>query len=295
MTLGMAIHGAETEEGNASHSNCRGDRKREKRRRDDDETEDEEEEKRTRNEEEELEAASLEDSIAFTDTLIALKIIRAQFPKIERVAVQPFVLRSQLYSSIKDRTQVDRELEALRKEEVLRIFKLNTGQDDHAIMFIDDYLKQVEAARIRIEAKHPDEVVVFSWFRSFVLPSKNQVSVSHLELCELLSSGGEVKDKHVSLLINAGLLTRQLVDSNSYWFSIPNIGLLLKSLSQGRKELQSFLNRRKYKEMLLSPLEKRRLRFSQLDMRFHLRDLIGSGHLKIVQTPAGSLVRVAKE
>lgn len=292
MTLGMAIHEAEPEEGNASHSNCRGGR-REKRRRDEDEKE--EEEGRTRNEEEELEAASLEDSIAFTDTLIALKIIRAQFPKIERVAVQPFVLRSQLYSSIKDRTQVDRELEALRKEEVLRIFKLNTGQDDHAIMFIDDYLKQVEAARIRIEAKHPDDVVVFSWFRSFVLPSKNQVGISHLELCELLSSGGEVKDKHISLLINAGLLTRQLDDSNSYWFSIPNIGLLLKSLSQGRKELQSFLNRRKYKEMLLSALEKRRLRFSQLDMRFHLRDLIGSGHLKIVQTPVGSLVRISKE
>lgn len=57
MTLGMAIREAETE-GNASHSNCRGDR-REKRRRDEDEKEDEEEEKRTRNEEEEWEAASL--------------------------------------------------------------------------------------------------------------------------------------------------------------------------------------------------------------------------------------------
>lgn len=293
MAISEAEVEAEAEEGNASHSNCHGDRRIKKRRRDEDEKEDEEE--RTRNEEEELETASLEDSITFTDTLIALKIIRAQFPKIERVAVQPFVLRSQLYSSVKDRTQVDRELEALREEEVLRIFKLNTGQDDHAIMFTDDYLKQVEAARIRIEAKHPDDVVIFGWFRSFVLPSKNQVSISHLELCELLSSGGEVKDKHISLLINAGLLTRQLADSNSYWFSIPNVGMLLKSLSQGRKELLSFLNRRKYKEMLLSPLEKRRLRFSQLDMRFHLRDLIGSGHLKIVPTPAGSLVRVAKE
>jgi len=26
---------------------------------------------------------------------------------------------------------------------VLRLFKLNTGQDDHAVMFFDDYLKQV--------------------------------------------------------------------------------------------------------------------------------------------------------
>lgn len=30
-----------------------------------------------------------------------------------QVSVQPFVLRSQLYSSLKDRTQVDRELEVI--------------------------------------------------------------------------------------------------------------------------------------------------------------------------------------
>ncbi|XLT39963.1 hypothetical protein HN873_071255, partial [Arachis hypogaea] len=58
------------------------------------------------------------------------------------VSVQPFILKSQLYSSVKDRTQVDRELESLRRDKVLRIFKLNTGQDDYAIMFLDDYIKQ---------------------------------------------------------------------------------------------------------------------------------------------------------
>lgn len=34
-------------------------------------------------------------------------------------------------------------MQSLRREKVLRIFKLNTGQDDHAIMFSDDYLNQV--------------------------------------------------------------------------------------------------------------------------------------------------------
>ncbi|KAL0419753.1 UNVERIFIED_CONTAM: hypothetical protein Sradi_1388800 [Sesamum radiatum] len=63
----------------------------------------------------------------------------------------------------------------------------------------------------------------------------------------------------------------------------------------GRKELLSFLSRRKYKEMMMATLEKKRLRLSPLDMRFHLRDLIGSGHLKTVQTPSGLIVRVAKD
>ncbi|XP_055831726.1 uncharacterized protein LOC129900731 isoform X2 [Solanum dulcamara] len=198
---------------------------------------------------------SLEENFNFSDTLVALRMMRAHFPRIDKVSVQPFILRSQLYSSVKDRTQVDRELESLRREGVLRTFKLSIGQDDHAIMFLDDYFSQ----------------------------------------CSLLSLGGKVKEEHISLLINAGLLTRQLIDPNMYWFAIPNIGSILKGLSQGRKELMSFLNRRKYKEMAMAALEKKRLRLSPLDMRFHLRDLLGSGHLKTVEGPTGLVVKVVKD
>ncbi|XP_054789999.1 uncharacterized protein LOC129295447 isoform X3 [Prosopis cineraria] len=201
------------------------------------------------------ETPSLENDLTFSDTMVALRIMRAQFPQIEKLSVQPFILKSQLYSSVKDRTQVDRELESLKRDKVLRIFKLNTGQDDHAIMFLNDYLNQ----------------------------------------CSLLSLGGKVKDSDISLLINAGVLTRQLIDPNMYWFAIPSIGSLLKGLAQGRKEIMSLLNRRKYKEMMLSSLEKKRLRMSPLDMRFHLRDLIGSGHLQTNSTPTGLVVRVSKD
>lgn len=47
--------------------------------------------------------------------------------------------------------------------------------------------------------------------------------------------------------------------------------------------------------MMLAPLEKKLLRYSPLDMRFHLRDLIGSGHLKTAKTPTGLVVRVSKD
>lgn len=47
--------------------------------------------------------------------------------------------------------------------------------------------------------------------------------------------------------------------------------------------------------MMMAPLEKKALRFSPLDMRFHLRDLIGSGHLKTSKTPIGLVVRVSKD
>ncbi|KAM4077391.1 hypothetical protein ACJW30_12G134800 [Castanea mollissima] len=187
---------------------------------------------------------SLEDNLSFTDTLVALRMMRAQFPRIDKL---------------------------LRREKVVRIFKLNTGQDDHAIMFLDDYLNQMENVVKRFEEKKEGDLDVFKWFRTHVINSKLEPSIEHQEL------------------------TRQLIDPNMYWFAIPNIGSVLKGLSQGRKEVLSSLNRRRYKEMMLASMEKKRLRFSPLDMRFHLRDLIGSGHLKTVQTSTGLLVRVSKD
>ncbi|MBA0715319.1 hypothetical protein Golax_014222 [Gossypium laxum] len=295
--------------------------------------------KKRRREEEEIEAEnrdanhslSLEQNLSFSDTNVALRMMRAQFPQIDKVAIQPFILQSQLYSSVKDRTQVDREIESLRRDKVVRIFKLNTGQDDHGIMFFEDYLKQLEHVVKRMEEKKQGDVDVFKWFKGHVIESKLEPSIEHEELVAifmcisvcmfvsiihglsllqyaLLSLGGQVKDGHMSLLINAGLLTRQLIDPNMYWFAIPNIGSVLKGLSQcctysvlillglqGRKELLSLLNRRRYKEMMLAPLEKMRLRLSPLDMRFHLRDLIGSGHLKTAHTPSGIVVQVSKD
>ncbi|XP_017414702.1 uncharacterized protein LOC108326007 isoform X11 [Vigna angularis] len=213
--------------------------------------------------------SSLEDDLTFTDTSVALRIMRAQFPHIQKGSVEPFILKSQLYSSVKDRTQVDRELESLRRDKVLRLFKLNTGQDDHAVMFLDDYLNQIDRVVKRMEGKKVEEYEVFGWLKTHVLDSKLETGIEHQELCSLLSLGGKVKDSHISVLINAGVL--------------------------GRKEIISLLSRRRYKEMMLSSLEKKRLRTSPLDVRFHLRDLIGSGHLRTDQAPTGLIIRVSKD
>jgi len=205
--------------------------------------------------------------------------------------------------------------------------------------------------------------------------------------CSLLSRGGDVTDKHITLLMNAGLLVSNflfivlrslsqvvwlylyhlfsclsistpsmkikwsifslpiltncillfmldsffLPDSPTYWSKyllvfysknwphierpIPGLCTLIYIFSscftklptwtsftiwvscvvQGRKEILSLLNRRKYKEMLLSSLENTKLRLSPLDTRFLLRDLIGSGHIKTVQTPTGLLARISRD
>ncbi|KAE8681765.1 Cysteine-rich RLK (RECEPTOR-like protein kinase) 8 [Hibiscus syriacus] len=215
--------------------------------------------KKRRREDEEIEAVdsdanhslSLEQNLSFSETSVALRMMRDQFPRIDT---------------------------SLRRDKVVRIFKLNTGQDDHGIMFLDDYLKQCLALFVR-------DVCVVAILLSRL----------HFDSVCNIFAGGRVKDEHISHLINAGLLTRQLIDPSMYCFAIPDIGSILTGLSQGRKELISLLNRRRYKEMMLAPLEKKRLRLSPLDMRFHLRDLIGSGHIKTVHTPTGMVVWVSKD
>jgi len=117
--------------------------------------------------------------------MIALQLMCTQFPKLEKLVVQPFVLQSQLYSSVKDRTQVDRDLESFKKGKVLRIFKLSSGQDDHAIMFMDDYLKQVAFAIKRSGGEDQDGSEVFEWFERYVVPSKLDVSINQLELVSI--------------------------------------------------------------------------------------------------------------
>ncbi|XP_048137516.1 uncharacterized protein LOC115757451 isoform X3 [Rhodamnia argentea] len=187
---------------------------------------------------------SLEQSLTFSDTLVALRMMRAQFPHIDKVSIRPFVLRSQLYSSVVDRTQVDRELESLRRTKVLRIFKLNTGQDDHAIMFLDDYLNQIERAVKRMEEKNVHDLEVFEWFKIHVIDTRLEPNISHQDLCSLLSLGGKVKDNQISVLINGGVIIRQLIDPSMYWFAIPNVGSMLKGLSQA-KDSESYMSQQK--------------------------------------------------
>ncbi|GAQ90379.1 hypothetical protein KFL_006330060 [Klebsormidium nitens] len=234
-----------------------------------------------------------------SDVLAAIQLLHSQFPKVrKKVDVLPVILRTQVYSIVKNRTDVDREAEVLKHRRRIRLFKLVTSGDDYAIMLWDDYTAQVRQAQAQAASKSPPEhVVVFDWFLESVLPGHVEVGISHALLWRLLSGPGRppVREYHVSLLLQAGLLVRQLADSTAFWFAIPNVGLLVKSVVQGRKELIGYLSRRKYREMLHTELSRKNLRYSILGMRFHLRDLLGSGKAFTVSTTVGPLIRLARD
>lgn len=51
------------------------------------------------------------------------------------------------------------------------------------------------------------------------------------------------------------------------------------------------LRKRQYSEMLEKDAEKKKLRTSTLGMRFHIRDLVGGGNVKRMQTTCGALLK----
>lgn len=68
----------------------------------------------------------------------------------------------------------------------------------------------------------------------------------------------------------------------------------MKSVAKGRAEVLGLVSRRKYGELFERDLAGRKLQRSKLDVRFHVRDLVGHGDLERVATTAGPLLRAVK-
>ena len=59
-------------------------------------------------------------------------------------------------------------------------------------------------------------------------------------------------------------------------------------------QLHGLVSRRRYGELPERELQGRKLQRSALDVRFHIRDLVGMGMLERVQTTSGVILRAPK-
>lgn len=64
--------------------------------------------------------------------------------RVDMVIVTP-AARGHSYTILANRTAVDRELTAMRKDNVLRTFRLNTGREDWGVMSTEHYLRLVSS------------------------------------------------------------------------------------------------------------------------------------------------------
>jgi hypothetical protein len=159
-----------------------------------------------------------------SDTLAALHLLRAQFPKLPGVRglrgsraqqqharefmqsphgrltarallttlqVPPFALTTQLYTVLQDRTVADRELDALRRANEVRLVTLPS--EDCAVALASDYAAAVAACAAALEAGGGGGgsaralLPVFRWFTERVLPRCSDVVITHAELRSLLA------------------------------------------------------------------------------------------------------------
>jgi hypothetical protein len=93
-------------------------------------------------------------------------------------------------------------------------------------------------------------------------------------------------------LVQAGLLVRgRLLDT--FALSLPSVGPFVDSLLKGRKEVAGIVRRTKFKEMLESDLQRRKLKHSKLGTRFHLTDLVAQEVLVSCSTTHGALLQLS--
>ena len=100
----------------------------------------------------------------------------------------------------------------------------------------------------------------------------------------------EMIDKIISLLMSCGLILQKM--DNIYSFSYPKSSKITRSIGCGRKEIISFIWKKKYHETLKKDILLHKMKESCLDSLFHYRDLLGAQIIKETECATGILVQM---
>ncbi|KAF2073766.1 hypothetical protein CYY_004935 [Polysphondylium violaceum] len=241
----------------------------------------------------------------------------------------PIILQTVLYATIKDKSDIERNLSILKKKGTIKIFQVLTSLNDYCILLTQDYIKCIESMMINKKDYDPNQSTmkkilnspnvktenlpnsvtkssepiksavdvqlmtknsVLELFIKNVIPQFQDVFITKQRLQQVLA----IKDQHqleniINVLFNCELLI--LKEENRYQFRIPGSGGFLSNIMKGRKEIISMINRLQYKEILLKDLLKKKLKYSNITIKTHIKDLSGSGKIKFTPTTQGELIR----
>ncbi|KAL6771107.1 hypothetical protein ACKKBF_B33940 [Auxenochlorella protothecoides x Auxenochlorella symbiontica] len=235
----------------------------------------------------------------FTDTQAALHILASQFIRQHDSHAPPFSLVTQLYTLLPDRTKTDKELDALRLGNKVRLLQLPHGgvaavpTDAFSVSLRSLARPAPAAAREAARNATREGPATAERFLSLVLPRHTGFGLTRAELAEALGPRHAAAD--LEALLDWGALTRHpTAQTASYIFGLPDAGRYLRSVLEGRLELLTMLQRRWHGEALEAELlRKGRLRRSTLGVLWHLRDVLGAGLVVRRETAVGPMLRLA--
>ncbi|KDD74022.1 hypothetical protein H632_c1644p0 [Helicosporidium sp. ATCC 50920] len=195
------------------------------------------------------------------DTHVALQLLRQRFP--------------QLYAMVRDRTAVDRELENMRRTNVVRMLLLPLTPAQTAVVLLEDYLRSA-AAEERLD-----------FFTEETLARFTDTWISEEDAAEMVGvqvdlRGGAARDslseERLSRLLRAGFLARSA--QGGYHFALPRAGLAVKAIRGGEAEILAKFGRHAAGEVRERSLLLLKLRKSPLGVPWHLLALTGSDVLQ---------------
>ncbi|XP_064600339.1 inactive serine/threonine-protein kinase 19-like [Liolophura sinensis] len=221
-----------------------------------------------------------------SDTKATLFFLRGLFP-VEKFhhTLPAMILKHQVYSIVKNRTVADKQLNDLRTAGEIKLFKLpmGTGEEEYCVLFTEDYKSHI----LRTSRSMAVSKTVIDKFIKKVVSQHSDVSISK----ETLLDEFRFKDEEITQMVKANLLTFREV--GSWWLSIPNTGVFMKSFIRGRKSVLTMIRKSKYRAILKQELEQRKWpKLAKLGLMFHIHDIIGSELVECVQTTSGELLRL---
>ena len=219
-----------------------------------------------------------------TDSVSAFESIVTQVSKTSGFPlVIPGCFIHQIYTIISDKTIVKQELLEARRNGLLRhLFVDGCGtllvrESDYREMI----RKLIEAADLDENAKF--EKKLLERFLNQVLPSCFDLGIPRSHLLELLSLSSSEQSLATSSLLRLGFVVFQTQtmapEDPLFWFTIPNLGIFIREVKAGRKELISLIQKSwPSRQVFLSKLlQKGRLKGTTLPMEFHIKDCVGLG------------------
>jgi len=177
------------------------------------------------------------------------KYLKNKFPSNIYKELPTIIYVNQLYSLIKSKTNVDRDLETLKTENKIILFPCNTGlfeQSDVCICekseFIDyvkNILKSKENHQGIINIEKERIMFLTDLFIHKILNDVLTLSISS----SILKDFYQLDDRDLTCLVQLGLLV--LKDCDHFWISIPGIAQFKQDLMHARISFKSIIRKKK--------------------------------------------------
>jgi hypothetical protein len=97
------------------------------------------------------------------------------------------------------------------------------------------------------------------------------------------------------VLMQVGVLLATGSGERGYLVTVPNMGVIATEIPKARKQIKQWINAKKYKEIKLKELEKKKLSLNhfKLPLHWHIRDILGGELLRQIHTTNGTLLKLA--